>query len=128
MQILRFCLVGTVVFLVEALVLVLLVRVMMLSPESGRVLSFPLAVCLAWYLNRRFTFYSRSMARLRELGNYALTNMLGLLVNLLVYYTLVAFMPIFPFYELLALAAGSVAGLSFNFLMAKWWVFRHAES
>lgn len=108
--------------------LAFLVRVLMLSPELGRVISFPLAVCLAWYLNRRYTFRSRATAHLRELGSYALTNMLGLGANLLAYYSLVMFAPVFSFYELAALAAGSLAGLLLNYLTAKWWVFRHASS
>lgn len=128
MQLLRFCLVGALVFIAEAMVLALLVQLLMLNPELGRVISFPLAMSLAWYLNRRFTFRSRATARLRELGNYALTNMLGLAANLLAYYSLLMFAPAFPFYEMLALAAGSVAGLLLNFLSARWWVFRHAES
>lgn len=125
MQLLRFCLVGGLVFLAEALLLALLVRGWGLSPALGRVVSFPLAVSLAWYLNRRFTFRSRSLARLRELGNYVLTNLLGLSANLGAYYTCLALLSGIPWYEQAALAAGSLSGLVLNFLSAKWWVFRH---
>jgi putative flippase GtrA len=125
-QFVRFCLVGASVFLAEGVMLMALVHGIGLSPELARCITFPLAVSLAWYLNRRFTFRSLSTARLRELRNYALTNTFGLAANLAAYYSLLAFLPVFSFYELLALAAGSVAGLTLNFLMAKWWVFHRA--
>ena len=124
MYFIRFCLVGTAVFVFEAALLTALYAWVGLNAAQARLISFPCAVVLAWYLNRRFTFRSANALRVDELGRYALNNLGGLLLNAGVYFALLTFWPPLRSLPIVALGAGAVAGLAFNYLGSRHWVFR----
>ena len=89
---------------------------------GGRVLSFLAAATLTWLLNRRFTFHATS-SPLREWRRYIAAMLGGGLVNYAVYSLLINTMPQRPWLAALAVAAGSLAGMSFNFIAARRFVF-----
>lgn len=124
MRLIRFCLVGALVFLVEALLLTGLVASTGLSASRARAITLPGAIVLAWYLNRRITFRSVSPPSGLELGRYTLNNLGGLLLNVCVYYGMLALLPALQALPVVALSAGSVAGLALNYLGSQHWVFR----
>jgi putative flippase GtrA len=59
-------------------------------------------------------------------GRFLAANALGGVVNYAVYAVLVTLVPVVAAYPVLGVAAGSLAGLVFNFTASKKWVFRKA--
>jgi len=124
-QLLRFTLVGAAGFLVDAGALVLATKGLGLGLYSGRVFSYLCAATFTWICNRRFTFTSdgqdnRLIQWLRFLG----ANAIGGAVNYGVYAVLVAFTDVGAAWPVIGVAAGSLAGLLFNFAASKFWVFK----
>ncbi|MFI0471723.1 GtrA family protein [Halomonas sp. HMF6819] len=119
-----FAIVGTVGFLVDAGVVTLLAAAGA-GPWWARAASFLAAVATTWQLNRRFTFKHRDMrhTQKRSFGHYVAACLVGGGLNLGTYALLVAQMPLFERYLFLAVAAGSVAGMGANFLLARYWIF-----
>lgn len=98
-----------------------------LSLYTGRIASYLVAASFNWYLNRRVTFGSTDRRFVREWARYLLANAVGGLVNLGVYALLVATLPIVARMPVLGVAAGSVAGLVFNFLLSWAVVFERGK-
>jgi putative flippase GtrA len=124
-QFLRFAVVGTVGFLVDAGVLSLAVAAAGMGPYIARVLSFAVAATATWYLNRRYTFPTaeRSASLFRQWSRFIVVNALGACLNFGVYAGLVATVPLARNYLVLAVAAGSIAGLALNFTLSRLFVF-----
>lgn len=129
----RFGIVGTIGFLVDAGLLLVLMSTLGLGHYMGRVISFMAAVCVTWWLNRNFTFndtaLSAKMARasiLKELTTYVLFQSIGITINFGIYSLLIERYDAFYEQPTLAVAAGSLMGMIFNFVTARWIVFRYA--
>jgi putative flippase GtrA len=122
-QFLRFGLVGTVGFIVDAGVLRLVVSFLGLNLYVGRVISFLVAATVTWALNRTFTF-KHTGARGRQWLRFVLANAIGGFVNFGAYAALVSTLPFVHAHPVIAVAAGSLAGMGFNFTLSKWLVFR----
>jgi putative flippase GtrA len=125
-QFLSFATIGVVGFLVDTSVLYLAKDTLGLGLYSGRVLSFLVAATTTWLLNRTFTFGRPPVSSLwREWLRFLSVNSVGGLVNYAAYSTLVATVPLVALYPALGVGAGSIAGLTFNYLGSKHAVFRH---
>ncbi len=125
---LRFVMVGTAGFVVDAIVLAIGLHLIGLNKYIARVFSFLCAATFTWIANRRFTFpeAAASLGRAREWARFVAVNSVGGLVNYGTYAALVTYAAA-PFSNpFLALACGSVAGLAFNFLGSKFIVFRRS--
>ncbi len=122
---LRFCLVGTIGFIVDSGLLLVLTATGVAGPMLGRVLSFLVAASVTWVLNRRFTF--RSRAPTASLAPYVLLTGFGALLNLGVYRLWIGAFGAAPAMLVLGVAAGSIVALAFNFLVSKHLVFRPAS-
>jgi putative flippase GtrA len=127
-QFVRFCMVGTIGFVVDAGTLHIMVEVFSGGPYYSRVVSFLVAATATWALNRRFTFRSSvaHRARARQWGLYVTVNAMGGAVNYGVYALCVHGSQLVSSYLFLGVAAGSLAGLLVNFLASKFLVFRTA--
>lgn len=126
-RIVRFGLVGVAAFLVDAAALHVATQLFGMSPYTGRVVSFLLAATVAWALNRHCTFKaSASEGWFAEWGRYLTANSAGALINLSVYTVLVASMGFIYRNPVLAVGAGSLAGMAANFIASKHFVFRGA--
>jgi len=121
-MLLRFCLVGTLGFLVDSGVLLFITTAGLGGAGVGRLVSFLIAACVTWALNRRFTF--RSRASTKSLGPYVLLTGFGALLNVGVYWLWIAVFGEAPAMLVLGVAAGSIAALAFNFMVSKYVVFR----
>ena len=118
-QILRYGLVGGVGFVVDAGLLYALIAVGG-DPYLSRLGSFAVAVTVTWALNRRWTFGRRGRAgAARSYLGYALVQLGGAAANFLVYAAVLGVLAPTPGNAVLALAAGSVAGLAVNFTGAR---------
>ncbi len=121
-EFIKFCIVGTVGFLTEALIIHL---VKVIYPDFllyVRFISFPAALAVTWLLNRVFVFES-SNSKIKEVSKYALVQTFGAILNIMVYTLLLLLSDFFVGYPVLALAAGSAVALFSNYYLSKYWVF-----
>ena len=98
-----------------------------LGPYGARVISFLVAVVATWLINRSFAFKAQRGEHLpiwREFLHYLGAMILGGAVNYAVYAVLVATIPLFAEYLILAVAGGVAAGMVVNFLLADKLVFK----
>lgn len=121
-QFLRFACVGAITYFVDAGVLTAVLAVAPGRFYLGRLVSYVAAASFAWALNRRFTF-GASGSRWRQWLRYLLANLSGGLANYAVYAGLIEIAGFCRLYPALAVAAGAVAGLSFNFTASRRFVF-----
>jgi putative flippase GtrA len=95
---------------------------------TGRVTSFLAAASFTWFCNRRFTFPEQRSAARAEWMRFVAANTIGGVVNYTVYAVLIGQGPPFTRHPGLAVAAGSLAGLVFNFTISRAFVFREKQS
>jgi hypothetical protein len=88
-----------------------------------------MAVTVTWGLNRSWTFRDRRGGIVpRELGLYLLAQSGGAAINLAVYTLYVAIVPTMAAAPALAVAAGSLPGMFFNYLSARHLVSQRWET
>ena len=123
-EIVLFSLVGVAGFAVDAAIVWVLTR-SGANAIIAQAVAFAVAVTVTWLLNRQFTFARHANPnRLREWMHYVAANSLGAIINNGVYVFLVLTVAMFSKEPVLAVAAGSLAGLVFNFTASRAWVFR----
>jgi putative flippase GtrA len=122
-QLLSFGVVGIVGFLIDASVLHVCVALGS-GLYLGRMLSYLTSVTSTWTLNRRYTFGApRGTSLLREWARYAVSQLSGAAVNLSTYALLVSMSAVCAAYPVLAVAAGSLAGMLINYSVARSFIF-----
>lgn len=122
-QFLRFGVVGTLGFLVDAGVLTLMLA-LGAGPHGGRIVSYLAAASATYALNRAWTF--RESARVpvaRQWGRFVLLNLVGFAANFGTYAALLATVPLVAAHPVLGVAAGSLAGMFLNFALSRRYVF-----
>jgi putative flippase GtrA len=122
-QFLRFACVGALTFFVDAGALTAVLALLPGRFYFGRVISYLAAASAGWWLNRRFTFEVGG-ARWRQWLRYLIANLSGGAANYAVYAVLIAVVPLCRTYPVVAVAAGSLAGLVLNFATSRRFVFR----
>lgn len=126
-QMMRFGVVGTIGFCVDGGVLVSLIQ-LGVDPYLARLMSFPVAVLATWWLNRVWTFAGRPGRPIAgQVTGYFAVQIIGALVNYLVYAAVLSTLDATSLNALLALAIGSIAGMTLNFLGARHIVFSDRE-
>lgn len=123
-QFLRFCVVGTVGFAIDAGILQLLVSAMDANPYFARVISFLAAASVTWLLNRRYTFELEHGATRAEWARYTSFMVFGALVNYGAFAFLITVWEFAHAQPWLGVAVGSIAGLGINFLTSRLLVFQ----
>jgi len=127
---LRFAAVGSAGFVVNWLALAAVLNIAHLDKYSGWFAAFLVAVTFTWWGNRTFTFRDAA-AREGLVGEWAaflVANSLGAAANFAVYSGLVTFAASPLGYPLVAIAAGTLVGLLFNFAASQRFVFRASKS
>lgn len=120
----RFFVVGALGFCVDAGLLVLLISAGS-GPYWGRLISFPAAVTVTWYLNRIWTFRGSATANpAKEYTSYLGVQIVATLANFAIYSALLRWV----FGEsaemaVPALGVGAIAGLVINYFGARVIVF-----
>lgn len=121
----KFGLVGVVGLGVDTATLYGVIAVSGLSALATRPISFLTAATATWALNRHFTFADAPRDRpLHQWLRFIAANAVGFAVNLATSMGLLAFIPFVAAHPFLALAAGSLAGMLFNFTASSKLVFR----
>jgi putative flippase GtrA len=122
-EFLRFGVVGTAGFLVDAGVLTVAIAAG-LGPWIGRVVSYLAAASTTFALNRHWTFRDRARGRaVRQWVLFLLLNLVGFACNYGTYAALLAGSSLVAEHPVIGVAAGSVAGLAGNFLLSRRFVF-----
>lgn len=123
-EVLRFGVVGTVGFVVDAAVLTLAIAAG-LGPWYGRAVSYLVGATTTFALNRAWTFRGAPRGGLvRQWALFLLVNLLGFACNYATYAALIALVPLVAAHPVLGVAAGSLAGMVGNFIMSRRFVFR----
>ncbi|MEI6984889.1 MAG: GtrA family protein [Rhodospirillaceae bacterium] len=121
----KFGMVGVVGFVVDVAVLYLMLAVTAFGPYGSRVVSFLVAATTTWALNRCFTFRgAHDGTALRQWARFIVANAFGGVINYTTFVLLVAGTVIVAAHPFLGVAAGSIAGMFFNFAASKKLVFR----
>ena len=121
----KFGMVGLVGLAVDISTLYLAMTIAGIGPYSGRVVSFLVAATTNWVLNRNFTFKGEHDGSLvRQWAKFIAANSIGGAFNYLTYAALIAGTALVAAHPFLGVAAGSVAGMLFNFTASKKLVFR----
>lgn len=121
-QLFWFTFVGAIGFVVDAGVLYAGIA-LGAGYYGGRVVSYICAATTTWYLNRRLTFKPKGAASKTEWLRFVLFNLAGFTVNYGTYAACLAAHPLFLQHPVLAVGAGSAAGLLVNFSINKYFVF-----
>ncbi|MBV9734893.1 MAG: GtrA family protein [Acidisphaera sp.] len=122
-EFLRFGVVGVIGFGVDTATVYALRSALGLI--GAGLVAYLVAATMNWALNRAWTFRDRRHARLyRQWAAYLLTNSAGFVLNRGTYTLLVAGSPLCRGYPVLAVAAGSIAGMFVNFALSRRLVFR----
>ena len=119
----KFAGVGVIGFLCDAGVFYILVTFAAMSPYVAKVGSYFAAATLTWWLNRRFTFAPTEMRAAEQWLRFLAVNVVGALVNYAVFALMLSTVAIAMRYPLIAVAAGALAGLLFNFLLSQKFAF-----
>ncbi|GMM92112.1 GtrA family protein [Qipengyuania sp. MTN3-11] len=123
-QFLRFGMVGTLAFAIDAGTLWLLMGAGV-GPFVGRIVSFIPAFAANFLLNRLWTFGRKAGDRTAsQASRYLMVQLTGMAINYTVFAGIVAAFGQDRRLAMLAVAAGSMAAVSFNFLGARYLVFR----
>lgn len=123
-ELLKFLAVGSVGFVVEAVILTILTVYATWSPWQARIPSFLSAVLITWALNRRHTFPRRGLERRTiEAFFYTAIQGGGALINLAVFGACLTVWPKLGHMPVVALAIGAVAGFAFNFTLSSRWLY-----
>ena len=126
-EFLRFGVVGTAGFVVDAVVLMGAIA-LGAGPWLGRVVSYIAAATATYLLNRAWTFRAAERgARVRQWALFLAVNLVGFACNYGTYAVLIASSALVARNPVLGVAAGSLAGLVWNFMLVRRYVFRQAE-
>jgi putative flippase GtrA len=126
---LRFGMVGTVGFIVDAAVLHTMVGLVHLDPFRGQLIAFAVAVTATWLLNRTFTFrHATAHGPVRQAALYLAVQGAGGLANFAVYAGLLTLVPALTSMLLIPLAFGAGAGLCLTFAGSKYIAFKAAPT
>jgi len=124
-QFFKFGLVGVIGYIVDVGVLKLCMSVFGMGPYVGRLFSFFIAATTTWICNRLFTFREQKHGHAgKQWARFLVVCAGGFVLNYGAYAVLIATVSVVHDYPSLGVAAGSVAGMFFNFFAARKLVFR----
>ena len=122
LRMLRFGTAGTAGFLVDTAVVYAL-RAPLGLYGAGAV-SYLVAASVVWLINRRWTFRDRAQQPPgRQWTLFLAVNLVGFTLNRGCYAALIATVPVCARMPVLAVAAGAIAGMGVNFMLAQRVVF-----
>jgi len=122
----RFGVIGAIGFLVDATVLTVLSAALGVDVFLSRFFSISAAVTITWLLNRKHVFGSDRTGtdKALEYGQYLTVQIIGALINLGLFALLVIRFPALREIPVVPLALAASVALVFNYLSARYWVYR----
>jgi putative flippase GtrA len=120
----RFLSAGAVGFLVDAGVFQVFFM-LGYGVYMSRLFSAAASLTTTWYLNRHHVFQTaQTSARGPEFVRHVAVQTVGAVINISIYLWLLATVEMMRQVPILALCSGSLAAVAFNYLGARYWVFR----
>ncbi len=124
-----FALIGGLGFIVDGGILTVLNGVYGIELLPARLVSFSAAVTTTWFLNRQRTFADSKDDRLvSEWGRYAAVNSIGSILNMGIFFWLIAHYEVLAETPLVPLGIAASVALVFNFVASKYVVFGQQQS
>lgn len=121
-KLIRFAIVGTTGFAVDATVLWLFLEFTSIGAFSARVVAIALAMATTWVLNRTFTFGASQRSVLVEGFRYGTVGVISAVLNYAIYASLLLSMP--HLNPMAALVFASGGAMAFSFFGYARFVFR----
>ena len=121
-QIFGFLIAGISGFLLEYAIIYFFVLNFEVNAIAPRFLSFPLAVLLTWYINRRLTFNKQTPANLSELIRFIKSTALAQAANFLSYSIILINVTYIS--ALIALLIASIISINISFFLYLKYVFK----
>jgi putative flippase GtrA len=119
-DVIRFGIVGSLAFLIDATVLAALVHGAAWSPFAARAAAIATAILCTWRLHRYWTFPAgRARSPLPQSLLYGTFQLLTVSLNYSVFSVLVLTGGVWRTYPVLAAAAGSLTAMGFSYLLSK---------
>ncbi|MFH8134990.1 GtrA family protein [Pantoea osteomyelitidis] len=124
MNIFLFAVIGAIGFIVDSSMLYLLKH--SFGFYFARLISFICAVMVTWFFNRVLTFRGRKSgcSKRQEFFLYFKFMLIGGSINYFSYALSISFISVTRSYPVLAVAIGSFAGLTVNYLTSKYCVYK----
>jgi membrane-associated phospholipid phosphatase/putative flippase GtrA len=127
LRLVRFGLIGLSGFCVDLSTYTVLLAKVGALPEVARVCAYGAAATSNWFFNRMFTFADRPRAsHFVQWNKYLLMCVVSFVPNFGTFWVLIHTLPLFAAHTQLALVAGVLAGMFFNFAIASRWIFPRA--
>ena len=127
-QLIRFALVGTLGFLVDAAIFSSLFFLLALPLMYARIIAFVVSATVTWYGNRTVTFASADGHRVKQWLTFMVGASFSALPNLGVFKLCTYWLGEEGFFAMVALVAGIGAGMVSNYLISRNLVFRASRS
>ncbi|HXH22938.1 MAG TPA: GtrA family protein [Dehalococcoidia bacterium] len=127
----RFAVVGVAGFVVDGALLTALVNLAHVDTLLARGVSFPMAVTLTWFLNRRWTFFSQrhiDEAIASQYLRYVGVQISGAGLNVAVFLALLVLFPGLSREPLLALAPAALGAAAYNYVLSRQFAFRYGAA
>jgi putative flippase GtrA len=122
-QFLRFCVVGTIGFVIDAGVLQALVSGAGVNPYAARVGSFLVAVTATWWLNRHYTFAVTRRPTHAEWVRYVSFMVVGATANYAAFAIAITVWDLARANLWIGVAIGSLTGMGINFTTSRTLIF-----
>ena len=122
----RFLIAGGIGFVVDAGILLLLLRFTPIGPFGARAIAIPSALLATWFLNRNFTFGHSERSLAVEGVRYGSVGITSALLNYALYSSLLVSEPTLR--PIIALIPASAAATAFSFFGYSRFVFRRREN
>ncbi len=122
----RFCVVGGIGFIADALVFALCVELFGLPLLWARAISFVIAASVTWFGNRCFTFMDVSnggASAFAQWGKFMLVACFAAIPNFAVFQSVLWLFDDKEWVPYLALLLGIIAGMLVNYCLSRRWVF-----
>lgn len=124
-SLIRFLATGVLGFLIDLALSLGLTQILGVAASLARYPAFLVASLATYWLNRYWTFSGTDdRSLLVGWARYAAATSIGVLVNYAAYLTVLSALGSGMLGVAVAVSAGSLVGLIFNFLVARLWVFR----
>lgn len=126
-RLIKFAIVGTIGFIVDASILLFFVHIINLSIEFSRIISFISAVFITWLINRSFTFAKNTdFNKKKEYGLYFVLQTIGALINYVIFIILVRKYTFFEENLIIPLGIAAIIAMFFNYFSIKKLIYNNS--
>jgi len=122
----KFAFVGSIGFVVDLTMMLLLLDVFQVELMLSRVIAFTIAASSNWFLNRKLTFIHKNLTGYKstEWLRFLISAIISAIPNLGIFYSLIQILPQTHLMIIFAMCSGILAGYFTNYYLASRWVYK----